>query len=253
MLETLLFALGLNLVMFVIAYSLRTDKLTDIAYATTFAGIALYGIITNTMSPVKWLAFALVCLWAFRLGAFLLQRIRFMGRDKRFDSIRDNFWKFGKFWLLQAFVAWLVMLPVTLLLEVTRQPRLSTVAIVGTAIAVTGLLIETIADRQKFNFMQQPENKGKWITTGLWKYSRHPNYFGEILMWYGIFVLSYSYLSQANTWLAAVGPLTITVMLIAVSGIPILEKNADKRWGNDKKYQLYKQQTSILVPLPPKK
>jgi steroid 5-alpha reductase family enzyme len=253
MIETLLFALGFNLLLFVIAYSLRTDKLTDVGYALTFVGIATYGVLTNTMGLVKWLVVALVVAWAWRLGSYLLRRIRFTGRDKRFDAMRDDFWKFGRFWLLQALVAWTVMLPVTLLLQITRQPRMSSVVLIGLVIALVGLAIETIADRQKFNFMKQPENKEKWMASGLWNYSRHPNYFGEILMWYGVFVISYSFLSQQNSWIAAIGPLAITVMLVAVSGIPLLEKSADKRWGNNKDYQEYKRRTSLLILMPPKK
>ena len=103
-----------------------------------------------------------------------------------------------------------------------------------------GLLIEGVADMQKFNFIQNKKNKGKWINTGLWKYSRHPNYFGEILMWYGVYVASYTWLTDRNSLIATLSPLFITFMLIGVSGIPLLEKSADKRWGKDKKYKDYK-------------
>lgn len=253
MIETLLLAIAFNLVMFLVAYSLRTDKLTDVSYALTFVAIALFGVITNNMATVKWLVVAVVVLWAYRLGSFLLRRIKTTVKDSRFDDIRDNFWKFGQFWLLQALVAWTVMLPVTLLLQVTRQPRFSVIVAIGLAIALAGIILETIADRQKFKFTSNPANKGKWIESGLWKYSRHPNYFGEILMWYGVFVMSYSFLNQRDSWIAALGPLTITIVLITISGIPILERNADKRWGSDKKYQDYKRRTSLLVPMLPKK
>jgi steroid 5-alpha reductase family enzyme len=253
MIETLLFALGLNTVLFLVAYKFQTDKLTDISYALTFFSIGLYGVLTNDMSPAKWLVFALVAAWAVRLGSFLLYRIHKMGKDRRFDQWRKSFWKFGRFWIGQGFAAWAIMLAASLLFQVERNLQIDTVVLVGAAVALSGLLTESIADWQKFKFNQDKKNKGKWIAEGIWKYSRHPNYFGEIVMWYGVYLMSYTFLSDINVWVAAISPITITIVLLGLSGIPILEKSADKRWGKDKKYQEYKMRTSILVPLPRRK
>jgi steroid 5-alpha reductase family enzyme len=252
MIETLLFALVLNMVMFLVAFRFKTDKLTDISYAVTFAGIALYGALRNDMSAVQWLVFALVCVWAVRLGSYLLIRIHAMGRDKRFDEMRNSFWKFGRFWFLQGLTAWVVMLPATFLFQTGSVTEFTTVVIVGAVIAIAGLLIESFADQQKFKFIQDKSNKGKWIESGLWKYSRHPNYLGEMLMWYGVYIISYSWLSDSEMYVALIGPLFISFMLVGVSGIPLLEKSADKRWGADKKYQAYKKRTSVLLLLPNK-
>jgi steroid 5-alpha reductase family enzyme len=101
---------------------------------------------------------------------------------------------------------------------------------------------------RKFNFIQNKQNKGKWIESGLWRYSRHPNYFGEILTWVGVYIVSYQWLEGREVYLGLIGPLFISFILIFVSGIPVLEKGADKRWGTDKKYQEYKKRTSILIP-----
>lgn len=248
MLETLIFAITLNLIMFVIAFRLKTDKLTDISYAATIAGIAVYDLSRNDVNSVKLLVFGLVLFWAARLGSYLMVRIHVMGRDKRFDNMRNNFWKFGRFWLLQGLTTWVVMLPASLFFNTTSKPNFNVLVIVGIIVTVCGLVIEAVADAQKFKFINNKNNRGKWIASGLWKYSRHPNYFGEILVWYGIYEICYSWLSTTNKLLALAGPLFIAVMLICVSGIPLLEKSADKKWGSDNQYRKYKRNTSVLIP-----
>jgi steroid 5-alpha reductase family enzyme len=248
MLETLIFALGLNIVMFLVAFSLKTDKLTDISYAVTFAGIVIFGVLQNKMSVVQWIAFGIVLLWSIRLGSYLLYRIHKIGHDKRFDEMRQSFWKFGRFWVLQGLTAWVVLLPVSFLLQSNSVTEITSVVVVGVVISMFGIIFEGISDVQKFNFIQDKGNKGKWIDIGLWKYSRHPNYFGEILTWVGAYVISYTWLVGAEVYLGLIGPLFISFMLIFVSGIPILEKGADKRWSGDKNYQAYKSRTSILIP-----
>jgi len=113
-------------------------------------------------------------------------------------------------------------------------------------------LLESVADLQKFQFMQNKKNKDKWIGSGLWKYSRHPNYFGEILVWFGIYVFVVSGLEGIAQLLSVISPIFIMFLLLFVSGVPLLEKSADARWGRDKKYQQYKNSTSVIIPLPPK-
>lgn len=253
MIESLVFALVLNLLLFILAYSFRTDKLTDAAYALTFVGITVLGVVRNDMSNTKWLVSLVVLVWAARLGTYLVARINRTGQDKRFDQLRDSFFKFGLFWLSQALVAWVIMLPTTLLLAVPRVTTIDTIVIVGIAVALLGIGLETIADRQKQKFQNDPLNKGKWIESGLWRYSRHPNYFGEILVWYGLYTASYSWLSSEQIWWAVLSPITITMLLVAVTGIPPLERSADKKWGKNPRYRAYKREVSMLVPMPRKK
>lgn len=253
MVATLLFALALNIAMFFIAFRNKTDKLTDISYAVTFIGIVLFGAFQNELDTAQYIVTALVLLWAIRLGSYLLIRIHFMGRDKRFDGMRESFWKFGRFWVLQAITAWVVMVPASYLLQSERDTQLTFIVILGTLVSFSGICIEALADKQKFAFIREPKNKNKWIEEGLWKYSRHPNYLGEMMMWYGIYIVSYPWLSTQNALIALIGPIFISFMLIGVSGIPLLEKSADARWGSDKKYQEYKRQTSVLLLLPRKK
>ncbi len=253
MIETLIFALVLNIVMFLFAFRNKTDKLTDISYALTFVGIALFGVLNNEMSSAQWVAFALVLIWAARLGSYLLIRIKAMGRDKRFDDKRNNFWKFGGFWILQAVTAWVVMLPVSFLMQTSAETELSTLVIISGLVSLGGIVFEAVADMQKFYFVQNKDNKGKWIANGLWKYSRHPNYFGEIMTWYGVYFVCYTWLSERDSAIALLGPIFITFMLGFVSGIPLLEASAEKKWSKDPKYKDYKRKTSILIPLPRRK
>ena len=121
----------------------------------------------------------------------------------------------------------------------------------GIAIWSVGFVIEVVADRQKSNFKADPSNEGEFIDTGLWAWSRHPNYFGEITLWLGMAVLAVPVLSGWQ-WVTLVSPLFVTLLLTRVSGIPMLEKRADDRWGSDPDYRRYKEQTPVLIPRPPR-
>jgi len=124
--------------------------------------------------------------------------------------------------------------------------------IVGVVLWLIGLVVEAVADWQKFQFIQNKKNKDKWIQSGIWKYSRHPNYFGEIMVWFGVYVFVVSGLTGSEQLFAMASPLFITFLLLFVSGVPLLEKSADAKWGKEPAYKKYKKSTSILLPLPPK-
>ncbi len=248
MLETLYFVIALNLIGFLVAFRFKTDKLTDISYALSFASIALYGAYSNEFSLIQWCVFALVLLWSARLGSFLLYRVHVVGKDGRFDEMRKSFFAFGRFWLLQAITSWVVMLPESFLFLTEKTTSLQATAVFGLIIAFFGIIFEAIADWQKFKFNRNPKNKGKWIERGLWKYSRHPNYFGEILTWYGVWAACMPWLDNRSSYIGILSPLIITVLLVGISGIPILEKSADKRWGKVDAYKSYRRKTSVLVP-----
>ncbi len=193
----------------------------------------------------------MVLIWAFRLGIFLVVRIRRAGKDRRFDTIRGNFYKWGRFWLAQAVTVWILMLP-AVFLYIHGDPRLTGYSYIGLVIWGAGLCIETIADLQKYRFSRSAHTEHAWIDSGLWAYSRHPNYFGEILVWIGLYALVLPALSSAQAIIAVISPLTITLLLRFVSGVPPLEAYADHRWGKDHDYQRYKRRTGLLIPLPPK-
>lgn len=246
----LFLSLGINAVLFVIAFSRKSDKLTDLSYATSFISIAIAGFLHSEQSIYHIVLLVMIAAWSARLGAFLLYRILRAGKDQRFDGVRENFFKFGQFWLGQAVAAWIIMLPAIFAFETSAETSL--LALVGVCVWAVGLTIETQADLQKIMFRNNPSNKGKWIASGLWKYSRHPNYFGEITIWLGVYLYVLSVVPFAQALVGIASPLLIAFILIFVSGIPPLEKYADEKWGNDKAYQRYKTQTSVLVPLPPR-
>lgn len=252
LLNALVISMGINIMMFVPAYLFSTDKLTDISYAATFVVVSFFGLSLSNNSAAHIILFLMVILWAARLGMYLFVRIKKIGKDKRFDQMRKNFIKFGGFWVLQGFTVWTVLFPVTLFFAI-NNPSLTFLSLIGFLIFVTGLLIETIADYQKYRFINNPKNKGKWINTGLWKHSRHPNYFGEILLWIGVYVFTLSNFELTQALIGLIGPIYIAFLIIFVSGIPLLEKKADKRWGKNKNYQEYKKSISTLIPLPERK
>ena len=194
----------------------------------------------------------MVVLWGIRLATYLLARILKIKKDSRFDDKRENFLKFLKFWFFQAISIWVILFPPIFLLNNKSNRSLNLVMLLGVGVWGAGLLIETISDWQRYTFRNNPDNKNKWIQTGLWKYSRHPNYFGEMLVWWGIFIFA-TPIMRGISFLNILSPIYITFILLFVSGIPLLEKSYDSKFGGDKKYQEYKRRTSILIPLPKKK
>ncbi len=243
-----LFALGINIFMFVPAYINKTDKLTDISYAVSFAAVVIFAYLLSERSELHVVLLGCVLLWALRLGSYLFVRINWMKRDKRFDGMREDFWRFLKFWLLQGASVFVVLLAA--LLAFGGDPAgMGTWAYIGVGVFLAGLLLEAVADAQKFAFMKNPKNKGKWIESGVWSISRHPNYLGEILVWSGVWLIAIGALPELSSKLAAlISPLYITLLLLFVSGVPLLERAAEERWGKDSAYQAYKRRTPVLIP-----
>ena len=248
---SLVIALAVNGAFFAVAAARKTDVVTDLSYSLTFALLAVSLPFTGAREPVQFVASLLVLIWALRLGGYLFRRILRIKVDHRFDGMRDDPLRFARFWLLQASTVAVVLLPVSYLLDSEHPPRFEAWATAGTGLWLAGLVFETVADAQKSAFKSKDENRGRFIATGLWRYSRHPNYFGEMLVWWGLFVYTAPVLHGAAFAVVA-GPVFITVLLLFVSGIPPLERSADEKHGNDPAYREYKRRTSVLVPLPPR-
>jgi steroid 5-alpha reductase family enzyme len=242
-------ALVVNGAFFAVAAARKTDVVTDLSYSLTFALLAVVLLFTGAGKPVQLVASLLVLAWAVRLGAYLFRRILRMKVDHRFDGMRDEPLRFARFWSLQAITVAVVMLPVSYLLDRDHPAGLGVWAVAGAAVWLVGLLLEAVADAQKAAFKAKDENRGRFIATGVWRYSRHPNYFGEMLVWWGLFVYAVPVVHGA-AFAVVLGPVFITLLLLFVSGIPPLERGADERYGNDPAYRDYKRRTSILVPLP---
>jgi steroid 5-alpha reductase family enzyme len=243
-------ALAVNGAFFAVAASRRTDTVTDLSYSLTFALLAVVLPFTGAAKPVQLVASMLVMIWAVRLGAYLFRRILRMKVDHRFDGMREQPLRFARFWLLQAITVAVVMLPVSYLLDQDHPPGVGAWSVVGALIWLVGLVVEAVADAQKAAFRAKEENRGRFVASGLWRYSRHPNYFGELLVWWGLFVLAVPVLHGA-AFAVVIGPVFITLLLLFVSGIPLVERSADEKYGGDEAYREYKRRTSILVPFPP--
>ncbi|XP_054809846.1 uncharacterized protein LOC129311507 isoform X1 [Prosopis cineraria] len=248
---TAMVTIGYQFMFFVITALLKFDKVTDFAGSTNFIILAILTLVLKgTWYFRQVILTLLVVLWGLRLALFLLFRILQWGEDRRFDDMRSNLGKLAIFWTFQAVWVWTVSLPVTVINASDRNPFLRAEDVVGWIMWCVGFIVEGTADQQKLRFKGSPENRGKWCDVGLWKYSRHPNYFGEILLWWGIFVASAPVLEGAE-WLVILGPIFLTLLLLFVSGIPLLEESADKKFGNVEAYRIYKRRTSPLIPLLP--
>ena len=244
-------ALAVNGLFFAFAAVRKTDVVTDLSYSLSFALVSIILIARNFGAPSAALApAALTLLWAARLGSYLFGRIRKIKVDHRFDGMRESVWRFSHFWMLQALTVFVVLLPVVASIASPVSPRsFGPFEIAGLLMWLAGFVIEVEADTQKSAF-KKSGNPGV-ITTGLWSWSRHPNYFGETLLWWGLFVYGIPALTGL-LWISILGPVFITVLLLFVSGIPLLEKSADAKYGSDPAYRDYKRRTSVFVPLPPK-
>ncbi|KAM3617502.1 uncharacterized protein V6R79_007149 [Siganus canaliculatus] len=184
-----------------------------------------------------------------RLGTFLFMRILKDGHDRRFNNVRDSPGTFFVYWTIQAMWVFVTLLPTLMLNTEKRDVPLGTRDYIGWTLWGIGFASEAIADQQKWLFKRNPDNAGKFIQSGLWAYSRHPNYFGEILQWTGLW-LSASSVMQGPQYLSVASPLFVWFLLRFVSGIPILEKQAMKKWGSDPAFQDYIRNTPLLWPWP---
>jgi len=188
-----------------------------------------------------------VSVWTLRLGIFLYKRIVKAGEDIRFRDIKKSLPKFLMTWTLSALWVFLTTVNAITLIALNPLEPIGIFFIMGALLWLLGFGFEVIADRQKKYFSEQPKNEGRFITQGLWSVSRHPNYFGEIILWAGIAIISLPFLSGWQ-YVTLVSPVFVFLLLTRISGLPFLEDKAEKKWGEDKDYIEYKKRTPILVP-----
>ncbi|KAA1068951.1 hypothetical protein PGT21_006940 [Puccinia graminis f. sp. tritici] len=299
---TFLISLAIQSLAFIISYTLQFDKITDFSGGSNFFILALITLIYGqTFESRNWIASLAVMFWAIRLAGFLLFRVLKRGKDDRFDEMRSNFFRFGAFWIFQLLWVWIVSLPVTVL----NSPNISAAApdpipfgsgsdVVGLIFFIIGMLLETLGDVQKYQWKaSSKDQRGLPVCrAGVWKWSRHPNYFGEMLLWWGIWLMS---IESANNpgvedssrrllHATVISPIFITILLLFLSGLPTAEKpvqqsvfvksyksKLDKNIPHSpqaedeaihhqdggeedlwEQYKLYLDQTSILFPIPSK-
>jgi steroid 5-alpha reductase family enzyme len=233
---------------FIPAYIFQTEKYFDLTGSLTYITVTTLALaLSRGMDTRSILLWALVIIWAVRLGSFLFGRIRKAGKDDRFDDIKPDFFRFLNVWTIQGL--WITFTAAAALVAITSSVRkeLDAFAVVGFLVWIFGFAFEVVADSQKSRFNANPANKGKFIQSGLWSRSRHPNYFGEIVLWIGIAVIAIPVL-QGWQWVAMISPLFVALLLTRVSGVPLLEKKADKKWGGQADYEAYKKNTPVLIP-----
>ncbi|MGD2092519.1 MAG: DUF1295 domain-containing protein [Candidatus Aminicenantes bacterium] len=235
---------------FIPAYLLQTEGFFDLTGSITYISVIIISVL---FSPVidgrSILILALVVIWAARLGTFLFRRIHKAGKDARFDEIKPSFLRFLMTWTLQGLWVSFTLAAALAAVTTTTRKKLGLFALVGFLVWVFGFVFEVVADTQKSRFRANAENKGKFIHTGLWTWSRHPNYFGEIVLWIGIAIIALPIL-RGWQWVTLISPVFVTLLLTRVSGIPMLEKRSDEKWGGQDDYEAYKKRTPLLIPRP---
>ncbi len=233
---------------FIPSWAQRTEKYFDLTGSLTYITITVaLALLTPGLDARALIVAALVVVWAGRLGSFLFRRIHRAGRDDRFDELKKTPLRFLNVWTIQGL--WVTLTAAAAWITITSATRrdLDAFAVIGGVLWLAGFGIEVVADQQKSRFRADPANRDRFINTGLWSRSRHPNYFGEILLWVGIAVISIPVLSGWQ-WIALASPVFVTLLLTKVSGVPLLEAKAEKKWGGQPDYEAYKRSTPVLVP-----
>ena len=249
-LRVVILAFLIQWVAYIPAYVFQTEKFYDLTGSLTYLSVTWYALILASgdfasANVTNIVIVLLISLWALRLGSFLFMRIHKDGEDKRFRTIKPSATQFFMTWTLQGL--WVSLCSMCALTAISSDGGVVVNAMFyfGLGLFVLGFSTEIVADNQKSKFRSFSENRDKFITTGLWAKSRHPNYFGEIVLWTGIAVMSFSSL-EGWQYLTLISPIFTYILLVYVSGVRMLEARADKKWGDDEDYIKYKSETPVL-------
>ncbi len=237
---------------FIVSLIKRRNDVADTAWGLGFILVAwtsfYYGAIQNRAGIITGI---LVTIWGTRLAWHIHKRNKGKTEDYRYKTWRETWGKwfyvrsYLQVYVLQGFLLFLIAIPI--LIINTNQSSVNKIPlIIGVIVWVIGFVFESVGDAQLARFIKDPNNKGKLMRSGLWQYTRHPNYFGEITLWWGVFIIGLSV--QNGIW-GIIGPLTITLLITKISGIPLLEK----KMAENPEFEAYKKETSILIPLPKRK
>jgi steroid 5-alpha reductase family enzyme len=236
-------------VAFIPAYMFQTEKFFDLTGSITYSSVFIYCIYLTTSGDLNWGSLVisiLVIIWAGRLGTFLFTRIAKDGEDKRFRTIKPDIAQFFMTWTLQGM--WVSLCSLCAITGIASETGIivNNIFYIGLVMFIGGFAIEIVADQQKTAFRAIPENRNKYITSGLWSRSRHPNYFGEITLWTGVAVMSFSSLSGIE-YLTLISPIFTYLLLVKISGVRMLEGRGQKTWGNDEDYIAYMKNTPMVM------
>ena len=243
----------LHWAIFIPSYAFQTEHYFDLTGSLSYITTVIVAMVLNPSLDIRDLIIcAMILVWAVRLGSFLFWRIKKDWQYKRFIVMKTKFtwflltWALGGLWVLVTMAAGLAALTSNTTVE------LGILGYVGIALWLFGFAVEVIADNQKTQFKKDPNNKDRFITSGLWSWSQHPNYFGEITLWLGLALFTYPVLSGWQL-VTLISPIFVYLLLTRLSGIPTLDRLAKEKWGSDSDYIAYVQATSKLMLAPPKK
>ena len=243
----------LHWLIFIPSYIYQTEHYFDLIGSISYISIVLFTFLAlNNLDIRSVLIGLLIMVWAVRLGSFLFNRVKRDGKDNRFTVMKTKFWWFLFTWTLGGLWVFITMAAGLAAMTSAKVVPLGWYALIGIVLWLEGFIVEVVADHQKTRFRSKKENRDKFINEGLWSLSRHPNYYGEITLWFGIAFIAFPVL-QGWQLLTLISPIFVYILLTRISGITMLERKADKKWGDDPEYQLYKETTSSLIPIAKRK
>lgn len=228
---------------FMFSLIIKRNDIADFAWGLGFVIIAWFTFLKSGLNLTSTIVTLLVTIWGLRLASHIYKRLKRTTEDKRYLDWRNSW---GKYFILRSYFQvyilqglFLYLISLSIVFVNSQNVNFGLLQIIGIIVWVIGFYFESTADKQLSTFVKNPDNKGKLMTTGLWKYSRHPNYFGEVTQWWGIFILS-------DGIFTIISPITITFLILFVSGVPLLEKKYEGRSD----WEEYKKKTSVFIPLP---
>ena len=244
----LIISFGIHYLAFIPSYLFRTERYFDITGSITFLSIMYFILNSRSLNDLGYsgiILIALIMIWTIRLGSFLFLRIHKDGNDRRFNEIKTDFLKFMFIWTMSA--TWVFITSSCALAALTSDTIHDNLFFIGLGASMwaIGFAIEVISDIQKRQFRKN--NSNSFISSGLWAYSRHPNYLGEIILWLGVSLIAIPSLNGFQ-YITLISPLFVYLLLTKGTGLNILEEYAEKKWGDLKDYQEYKRNTPILFP-----
>ena len=247
--NAILLAFLIHWVLFIPAYLLKTEKFFDLSGSITYISVISYVLLFNTNTEIRIGSILLalfIIMWAIRLGSFLFFRIKKAGEDKRFREIKTSFFRFFMVWTISGMWVSLCSMCALTAISSANGVHMNPLFYIGSIIFLFGFILEIVADNQKTKFRKDPKNKDKFINTGLWARSQHPNYVGEITLWGGIAIISCSSLVGWQ-YISLISPIFTYILLVYISGVPQLKDSGQKKWGHLECYKEYLKNTPTLI------